>query len=83
MIMRSCEGLSFGTLFAVEDDADEVNDCAGNADDVGCRPGHVKADLGVHYVGDGDECIESTRDERHPDPLGLAVFKHPNCDADE
>lgn len=81
--MRSCEGLSFGTLFAVEDDADEVDNCADNADDVGCRPGHVKADLSVHYVGDGDECIESTRDERHPNPLGLAVFKHPNCDADE
>lgn len=81
--MRSCEGLSFGTLFAVEDDAHEVYDCADNADDVGCRPGHIEADLSVHYVGDGDECIESTRDERHPNPLGLAVFKHPNCDADE
>ena len=70
-------------LFAVHDDADEVHDCAQGADDIGSVPRQVEAYLGVHYVGDGDKGVERAGNERHPYPLGLAVFKHPHSDADE
>ena len=53
-------------LFAVHNYADEVNNCADSADDVGCRPGHVEADLGVHYIGDGDKGVECAGDKRPP-----------------
>mgnify|MGYP000068391594 CR=1 FL=1 len=72
-----------GTLLTVPADDGNIHHSSSNADAVGHRPGHVEADLSVHDVGDGDEGIPSTGDQRHPNPLGLAVLEHPDGNGQE
>ena len=59
-------------------ETDGIGYSQGSGNGVGNVPAQIQANLGIDDKATGLEAVEGSGNQWHPNPLSLAVFKHPD-----